>query len=77
MDIGPPELLIILVIVLLLFGGAKLPALARSLGQAKKEFQQGLKDGESDDKANDDKAKKEFQQGLKDGESDDKAKPTA
>jgi sec-independent protein translocase protein TatA len=36
-----PELLIILAVVLLLFGGAKLPQLARSLGQAKKEFQAG------------------------------------
>ena len=33
-----PELLIILFIVLLLFGGAKLPGLARSLGEAKREF---------------------------------------
>jgi sec-independent protein translocase protein TatA len=41
MDIGPPELLIILAVVLVLFGGKKLPELARSLGQAKKEFQDG------------------------------------
>jgi sec-independent protein translocase protein TatA len=40
-DLGAPELLIILVVILLLFGGAKLPQLARSLGQAKKEFQEG------------------------------------
>jgi sec-independent protein translocase protein TatA len=33
-----PDLLIILLIVLLLFGGTKLPQLARSLGQAKREF---------------------------------------
>jgi sec-independent protein translocase protein TatA len=33
-----PDLLIILVIVLVLFGGAKLPQLARSLGEAKHEF---------------------------------------
>ena len=33
-----PELFIILLIVLLLFGGTKLPGLARSLGQAKREF---------------------------------------
>lgn len=39
--LGGPELLIILVIVLLVFGGAKLPRLARSLGTAKKEFEQG------------------------------------
>lgn len=41
MDLGPGELAIILVIVLVLFGGAKLPQLARSLGQAKKEFEAG------------------------------------
>ncbi|MBI2709446.1 MAG: twin-arginine translocase TatA/TatE family subunit [Actinobacteria bacterium] len=38
-EIGGPELIIILVIVLVLFGGAKLPQLARSLGEAKREFQ--------------------------------------
>ena len=34
MNLGTPELLVTLVIVLLVFGGAKLPKLARSLGQA-------------------------------------------
>jgi len=41
------ELLIILVIVLVVFGGAKLPKLARSLGQAQKEFKDGLSEGVS------------------------------
>jgi sec-independent protein translocase protein TatA len=41
MNLGAPELLIVLLVILLLFGGAKLPQLARSLGQAKKEFQDG------------------------------------
>ena len=45
MDLGAPELIIILIIVLLVFGGTKLPKLARSLGQAQKEFKQGLKEG--------------------------------
>ena len=45
MDLGPAELVIILAIVLLLFGSAKLPKLARSLGQASKEFKEGLKHG--------------------------------
>jgi sec-independent protein translocase protein TatA len=40
-NLQAPELLIILLVILLLFGGAKLPQLARSLGQAKKEFQSG------------------------------------
>ena len=42
-DIGPLELLLILALILLLFGGAKLPKLARSLGEAKKEFEAGVK----------------------------------
>ena len=44
MNLGAPELIIILVVVLLLFGGAKLPKLARSLGEAQKEFRDGMKD---------------------------------
>ena len=40
--LGAPELLIILAVVLLLFGGAKLPKLARSLGEAQREFKKGV-----------------------------------
>jgi TatA/E family protein of Tat protein translocase len=39
-----PELLIVLAVVLLVFGGSQLPKLARSLGQAQKEFKAGLSD---------------------------------
>jgi sec-independent protein translocase protein TatA len=39
-----PELLIVLAVVALLFGGSKLPGLARSLGSAKGEFERGLRD---------------------------------
>ena len=39
MNLGGPDLLIILLIVLVLFGAKKLPELARGLGQAIKEFQ--------------------------------------
>ncbi|HVF32437.1 MAG TPA: twin-arginine translocase TatA/TatE family subunit [Acidimicrobiales bacterium] len=42
--LGAPELMIILVVILVLFGGAKLPKLARSLGQAKNEFEAGTKE---------------------------------
>ena len=38
MNLGAPELLIILAVVMLLFGAAKLPKLARSLGESAKEF---------------------------------------
>jgi sec-independent protein translocase protein TatA len=39
--LGAPELLIVLAIVLLVFGSTKLPQLARSLGEAKREFAHG------------------------------------
>ena len=42
MAIGPPEIAVILIIFFLLFGADKLPKLARSMGQAKGEFQEGL-----------------------------------
>ena len=42
---GGPELLIVLVVVMLLFGAKRLPQLARSMGQAGKEFKTGLKEG--------------------------------
>lgn len=48
MNLGAPELIIVLVIVLVVFGGAKLPKLARSLGQAQKEFQTGIDEGIED-----------------------------
>ncbi len=40
------ELIIILVIVLVLFGATRLPALARSIGQSAKEFRKGLSEGD-------------------------------
>lgn len=41
---GVPELLIIFAILLLLFGATRLPKLARSMGQAGKEFKAGVKE---------------------------------
>jgi sec-independent protein translocase protein TatA len=43
-SIGAPELIIILIVVLLLFGSTRLPKLARSIGQASKEFKEGGRD---------------------------------
>lgn len=48
-NIGAPELILILVILLLLFGAKKLPELARSLGSSAKELRGAMKD---DDKTN-------------------------
>lgn len=45
LDLGTPELILILLIVLLLFGGKKLPELSRSLGSSMKELRNGLNEG--------------------------------
>ena len=42
LDLGAPELIIILAIVLLLFGGKNLPKLSKSLGEAMRELRKGL-----------------------------------
>ena len=54
-DIGWQELLIIFVILLLLFGATRLPALSKSLGQSIRGFKQGMKE---DDPAPADSAEK-------------------
>ena len=41
---GAPELIILLLVILLLFGSTKLPKLAKSLGEAQKEFKKGVAD---------------------------------
>jgi sec-independent protein translocase protein TatA len=47
-NIGFPELLVILLIVLLLFGATRLPEIARSLGKSIHEFKKGVKEVEKD-----------------------------
>ena len=42
-------LLLVLAIIALLFGSSKLPGLARSMGQAAKEFRKGVEEGVQDD----------------------------
>ncbi|HUF85024.1 MAG TPA: twin-arginine translocase TatA/TatE family subunit [Acidimicrobiia bacterium] len=48
MSLGP-EWLIVLAVIVLLFGAGQIPKLARSLGQAQKEFKKGLKEGDQED----------------------------
>ena len=46
--LGMPELLVILLVALLIFGAARLPQIGRALGKTISEFKKGLKEGESD-----------------------------
>jgi sec-independent protein translocase protein TatA len=48
---GAQELMVILVIVLVLFGGSKLPDLAKSLGKSMKEFKKGIASESEDEQA--------------------------
>lgn len=53
MNFGVTELIIVLVVVLLFFGTSRLPKLARSIGQASREFKQGVAEGARDDEEED------------------------
>ncbi|GAA6732292.1 MULTISPECIES: TatA/E family twin arginine-targeting protein translocase [Thermus] len=44
MNLGMPEILVILVVALLIFGPKKLPELGRSLGQSIREFKRGAQE---------------------------------
>lgn len=50
LDLGTPQLILILAIVLLLFGGKKLPELSRSLGHSVRELRNGMGEGDNDKK---------------------------
>lgn len=56
--LGPTELVVILIILLVLFGGAKLPSLAKGLGQSIKEFKKASKEIEEPEKPVTSEAKK-------------------
>ena len=48
-NLGAPELIIIALVILLLFGATRLPKLGKSMGQSIKGFKQGLTDDADDD----------------------------
>ncbi len=62
LDFGAPQLIIILAIILLLFGGKKLPELSRSLGESMRELRKGLNDKDHEKKKETDKPKPEHHQ---------------
>mgnify|MGYP002136748574 CR=1 FL=1 len=48
MDLGAPELMILVLVVLVLFGGSQLPKLAKNIGKAQKEFKSALSEAQGD-----------------------------
>ena len=54
---GSTELLIIAIVIFVLFGAAAIPKFAKSIGQAKKEFDTGLKEGLENEKESSDSKK--------------------
>jgi sec-independent protein translocase protein TatA len=52
-NMGPVQIIICIALILLLFGGKKIPELARSLGKAKGEFKKGLAEGAKDSQQDD------------------------
>lgn len=56
--IGPQELIVVLVVVLLLFGGTKIPELMKGLGKGIKEFKNASKADDDEPKKNTEKLEK-------------------
>lgn len=52
---GTPELMVVAVIVLVLFGGSQLPKLAKNLGSAQRELKKAMDEGKSDESSTDSK----------------------
>jgi sec-independent protein translocase protein TatA len=48
---NPTIIILVIAVIFLLFGGSKLPQLAKALGQSKKAFKEGLDDADRDEKA--------------------------
>lgn len=59
LDLSTPDLLIILVIVLLIFGGKKLPELSRSLGSSMRELRKGINDSGAQKQKTDEQSDKQ------------------
>ncbi len=61
LDIGMPELLIVLVVILLLFGGSRLPKLAHNIGESMRELRDGFSGKDSPPETAQSKGKKNRQ----------------
>ncbi len=67
--LGPMELIIALVVILLLFGAKRIPELARGLGSGVREFKAGTKEGQLEDDKKDKKDDKQPASEVRDDET--------
>ncbi len=71
MHLGMQEILLIALVILLLFGGKKIPELMKGLGKGVKSFKEGLKEGDISD--SDDSNTKQQSEKTTDAKPEDKA----
>ncbi len=74
--LGTPEIILILLVILLLFGAKRLPELARGVGKSFKEFKRGLRNAEDDirDAIDDEEKKNESPRKLNGNDSSSEEK---
>jgi sec-independent protein translocase protein TatA len=67
---GPDLLIVVIVVAVLIFGGAAIPKLARNLGSAKTEFEKGIKAGKDADSSKSAEVKTETKAETKSSDAD-------
>lgn len=55
MNFGTTEIILVVAVLFLLFGASRLPQLAKSLGQTRKAFKEGMREAEEEEKAEEEK----------------------
>ena len=55
MNFGTTEIILVVAVLFLLFGASRLPQLAKSLGQSRKAFKEGMREAEEEEKAEEEK----------------------
>lgn len=58
-NLGAPEIILIIIVILILFGAKKIPELAKGIGKGMKEFKKAVKEVEEDINLDDSNDKKE------------------
>jgi sec-independent protein translocase protein TatA len=51
MNFGTTEIILVVAVLFLLFGASRLPQLAKSLGQSRKAFKEGMREAEEEERA--------------------------